>query len=136
MKVQPKNGRYYDLIHVPHGHIPTPMTNLWSSLPIPIKQTRDAQFYFCPECGEPSFFKINYMCNWCEEDYSWNLSEWQEVAWRRYERRRRRKYFKEIFKRIEYLFLPIHVLLGKAWYVQSVRLHYSDVDCVGESKTP
>jgi len=127
-KVRPKDGLYYDLIRVPHGHIPAPMTNLWSALPIPVKDERGCDYYYCPNCGEPSFFKINSWCRTCE---AWDLVD-DEIV-RRYKRRRRRKYFKEIFKRIEYWFLPILILLGKAWYVGSTRLKWS-YDLCGDKR--
>jgi len=121
-KQKAARGLYYDLIRVPHGHIPAPKTNLWSLFPMPVKEYRDYDYYECPECGDPSFFKINYMCQDCEE---WNDDE---SAWRRYKRRQRRKYWKELLKRIEYLILPFLVLTGKAWYVRSVRHHFNDYD--------
>lgn len=123
-RLRPRYGRYYDLIRVPHGHIPAPLTNLWSLLPVPARESRGSGFYFCPVCGGPSFFKIRYACSWCEEDLGFDDSE--DWAWKRYKRKSRRDYFRELFKRIEYLFLPILILLGKAWYVRSTRRHYRD----------
>ena len=121
-KIRPKHARYYDLIHVPHGHIPAPLTNLWSNLPIPIKEKRDWDFYYCPCCGEPSFFKIHFACWQCQDDFeefgAWDLEKRMR---HRYYRKRRRDYFRNVFKRLEYLFLPILILLGKAWYVWSMR---------------
>lgn len=127
MKQRPKYCRYYDLIHVPHGHIPTPKTNLWSHLPLPVKAIRGSRFYYCPCCGQPSFFKIRYACWTCEEDFAYD-ADYEKKCYARYRRRERRRYFKQLFKRIEYLFLPILVLLGKAWYVRSVRRHYCDYE--------
>jgi len=125
MKIRPKYGRYYDLIRVPHGHIPAPLTNLWSKLPIPVKEVRDENYYFCPVCGEPSFFKIRYACWKCQGEFEYDpsLEEW---AWKEYKRKMRKDYFRNFLKRIEYLILPFLVLIGKAWYVRSYRLHPSD----------
>jgi len=134
MKQRAKYGRYYDLIHVPHGHIPTPKMNFWSSLPLPIKALRGEDFYYCPCCGEPSFFKIRYACWQCENDFVYDDRYYEERCYRRYRRRERRRYFKQLLKRIEYLFLPILVLLGKAWYVRSTRRHYCDYDERGNSE--
>ena len=122
-KQRATTGLYYDLIRVPHGHIPAPKTNLWSHFPIPVKEFRDYGFFHCPECGRPSFFSINGMCMDCEEEMSYLQDE---EIWRRGMRRRRRKYFKGLLKRIEYLILPFLVLTGKAWYVHSERYHFSD----------
>jgi hypothetical protein len=124
-KQKAARGLYYDLIRVPHGHIPAPKTNLWSHFPMPVKEFRDYGFFHCPECRRPSFFSINGMCMDCEEEISY-LQE--EGIWRRGMRRRRRKYFKGLLKRIEYVVLPFLVLTGKAWYVHSVRHHFSDYD--------
>lgn len=127
-KQKASQGLYYDLIRVPHGHIPAPKANLWSHFPIPVKELRDWNFYSCPECGDPSFFKINYMCRTCEEMFEYDLGQnaW-DAAQRRAGRRARRKYFKELLKRIEYLILPFLVLMRKAWYVRSVKHHiYND----------
>lgn len=124
---RPKDGKYYDLVKLPHGHIPAPLIRLWSSIPLPVKAIRDEYYYCCPECGEPSFFKINYMCWQCQDFYEYNCG--QKVfnnAWRRHKRRKRRKYFKEILKKIEYLVLPILALVGKAYYVESKRGHFRD----------
>ena len=122
VKIQPKYGRYYDLIRVPHGHIPVPLAKLWSRLPIPVKEIRDENYYSCPVCGEPSFFKIRYACRYCldEFDYDPKLEDW---AWKEYQRRMRRDYFRNFLKRIEYLILPFLILIGKAWYVRSIYLH-------------
>jgi len=125
MKIRPKNCRYYDLIHVPHGHIPAPKANLWSSLPLPVKQERGLM-YHCPVCGEPSFFKIRYMCQGCRMEYEWGDDWIDEYAYKKYRKKQRREYFRNIWKRLEYLFLPVLVLLGKAWYIRSERLHHSD----------
>jgi len=127
MKIKAKDGRYYDLIHVPHGHIPTPLMNLWSHLPLPIKDFRTGSFYRCPECGMGSFFKVNSWCDQCDYEFTYETSYGKYIK-RRYHRRRRRKYFKELLKQVEYWFLPILVVLGKAWYVRSERLHHTDLE--------
>lgn len=126
MKLRPKYARYYDLIRVPHGHIPAPMTNFWSKLPIPVKEFRTGDFYSCPICGGPNFFKINYACWWCQ-----NLDDYQEYAYQRYKQRKRREYFRELWKKLEYIFLPLLILFGKAWYVKSKRLHVKDFSFYG-----
>jgi hypothetical protein len=111
-KLAPINGFYYDLIRLPHGHFPVPKANLWARLPLPIKEFRGEGYYECPSCGMPSFFKIEYACRDCEDcfDYSPETESWRI-------NKRRRKYFRKFYKRIEYLFLPLLVLTGKAWYV-------------------
>lgn len=123
MKAKSKDANYYDLIRVPHGHIPAPLVNFWSKFPIPVKETRGCDFYYCPRCGEPSFFKIEFACWQCQDDIeefgAWKL--YKELQ-RKYQRRKRRKYFRNFWKRLEYLCLPVLVLLGKAWYVKSNRL--------------
>lgn len=124
-KIRAKYGRYYDLIRVPHGHIPAPKINLWSNFPMPIKEYRANDFYECPSCGEPSFFKIEYACYECQGEDTEDADNW---AWKRYKRNKRRNYFRDLKKRLEYLFLPFLVLLGKAWYVRSERLHNSDLE--------
>jgi hypothetical protein len=113
-KLRPIDGYYYDLIRVPHGHIPVPKANLWSHLPLPIKEFRDECYYRCPSCGEPSFFKIQYVCDECFEDLD-DIEQYYYKCFR--VRMERRDYFRSFWKRIEYLLLPILVLTGKAWYV-------------------
>jgi hypothetical protein len=112
-KLRPIDGNYYDLIRVPHGHIPVPKANLWSHLPLPIKEFRDERFYRCPNCGLPSFFKIQYMCDECfeDDDLIKQYSDSRRIQ------AERRDYFRSFWKRIEYLLLPMLVLTGKAWYV-------------------
>jgi len=127
MKMIPKYGRYYDLIRVPHGHIPAPKANLWSGLPIPVKEIRGPDFYACPECGNPSFFKINYVCYECEDNFQYCDPKWEDRAYVRFKRRMRRRYFKDILKRIECWLLPVLVLTGKAWYVVSNRWSQKEV---------
>lgn len=126
-KLRPATGRYYDLVHVPHGHIPAPRIRLWSRLPLPVKEFRSWDFFSCPECGKPSFFKLIYMCRSCEDILEYDVVR---AAWvhgqARVARRARRNYFRAFLKRLEYLMLPVLVLLGKAWYVRSKRQHWSD----------
>ena len=131
MKVRPKYARYYDLIRVPSGHIPAPMIRLWSSLPIPVKQLRTERLYRCPVCGEPSFFKIRYACWECEM-YMEDNPEFQKQVMRDYRKRQRREYFRNMRKKIEMLLLPFLVLIGKAWYVRSPRLHPIDPEYQSE----
>lgn len=132
-KLRAKNGRYYDLIKVPHGHIPTPLVNLWSNFPIPVKERRGWDYYYCRFCGTPSFFKG--ICRQCEYDFEWDMLASY------YQKKKRREYFRKLWKRLEYLYLPLLVLTGKAWYVRSKVLHPHDLvkDCerVGvEENTP
>lgn len=117
-KAKAGKGRYYDLIKVPHGHIPVSRIKLWSKLPIPIKAFRGYGFFKCPECGSPSFFQIVQDCGCC--------GAFMEDGYERLLRRKRRRYFKGILKRIESLILPILVLTGKAYYVRSERRHWAD----------
>lgn len=122
LKLKPKNGAYYDLIHLPHGHIPVPRCNFWSSFPIPLKDYRDENYYRCPECKTPSFYQITDMCWECQTFYDQYYSEIQFLqAQARTQRRQRRRYFKRFLKTIEYWLLPFLVLLGKAWYVKAIR---------------
>lgn len=119
-KLKPKDSRYYDLIRIPHGHIPAPMANFWSSFPIPIKEKRGWDYYYCPMCGSGSFFKVDVACWCCQYDFDYNFLH------RVYEKKRRHDYFRRLWKKLEYLFLPILVLIGKAWYVRSERRHLND----------
>jgi hypothetical protein len=99
---------------------------LWGSLPLPIREKRGQDFYFCPECGEPSFFKIDGWCDECDrimEDCGLTPSR---KFYARVIRRKRRTYFRRFLKQLELLLLPLLVLLGKAWYVRTTRLHARD----------
>ena len=107
-RVAPINGFYYDLIRVPHGHIPAPLVRLWSRLPLPIKEFRKYDYYHCPICGEPSFFKG--VCDDCFFYYPFETDTW-------YKQTARKEYFRQILKRIECIFLPFLAFFGKAWYV-------------------
>jgi len=128
-KVQPKHGNYYDLIKLPHGHIPAPLSNFWSSLPLPVRDVRTYNYYRCPECGTESFFKIERCCRNCE-DFMFDCATSKD--YKKFEvrvrRRQRRRYFKQLLKQVEYWFLPVLVLFGEAWYVKSDRLHWRDID--------
>jgi len=119
VKIRPRDGHYYDLIRVPHGHIPVPLIRLWKDLPIPVKDLRTHDYYHCPVCGKPSFFKINYMCWDCEREFEWGDDWIDEYAYKQYRKKQRREYFRNIWKKLEYLILPFLVLIGKAWYVIS-----------------
>jgi len=106
-------GGYYDLVRVPHGHIPVPLVRgLWRYLPLPVREFRTWEFYECPLCGTPSFFKG--VC-WECQDWDWAAAE------RYYSRRRRREYFRAVWKRVELWLLPLLLLLGRAWYVRARR---------------
>jgi len=115
-----KNALYYDLLVIPHGHIPAPMVRFWSWLPIPVKGLRTYDTFSCPVCGMPSFFKIDYMCRECE---SWNDGEEYYLHWKSREGKRKKRLK---WKAFEYALLPLYILLGKAWYMKSVQYHAID----------
>jgi len=117
-----RKSLYYDLVRVPHGHIPAPMVGFWSWLPLPVKGKRDGRMFFCPVCGMPSFFKVFDQCRWCEDWDDTPHDEWVKE----YERKRRREKWRARWKRLEYVLLPILMLTGKAWYIRSVRYHSVD----------
>lgn len=138
--VKPQGGRYYDLLHLPHGHFPIPMLKRWRGFPILARHVRDEYFYSCSCCGEPSFFQEAPYCREC-----WELhGDPSGSTWltRRENRDKRRTYFKNLWKRLDCLFLPILVLLNRiparilpkrfrryrAWYVVSLRHHEADPD--------
>lgn len=106
-----ENGFYYDLVRVPHGHIPAPMVKFWKKLPIPIGGQRDTKTFHCINCGAPSFFKNPDYCFSCAT-YRWDSHDEDH---KEKEKRRQRK------KDIEYALLPILILLGKAWYLRTTR---------------
>ena len=58
--------------------------------------------------------------------------EFQKQVMRDYLKRQRREYFRNMRKKIEMLLLPFLVLIGKAWYVRSPRLHYTDPEYQAE----
>jgi hypothetical protein len=115
---QPKNANYYDLVRIPHGHIPAPMIKFWSWLPIPIRGQRDEYTFRCGTCGSPSFFKSFH----CETCYDWyeddprSEKKWKEL--------REKENIRAKWKNWEYRLLPLLVLIGKAWYMPSERLTY------------
>ena len=113
-----KNALYYDLVRVPHGHIPAPMVKFWGWFPLPIKDKRTYNTFICPNCGSPSFFKVWDSCNWCqyydEEFYDRTYINQKREKWRRR------------WKDLEYALLPLLVLLGKAWYMRSERYNIRD----------
>jgi len=113
---QPKNANYYDLVKIPHGHIPAPMIKFWGWLPIPEGPQRTYNTFHCPTCGSPSFFKTGLSCPDCE----WNQED-NEQTWKKYIKREngRRKW-----KRFEHAILPLLVLTGQAKYMVSERLTY------------
>jgi ribosomal protein L37E len=120
MKYTASKGRYYDLILVPHGHIPVSKIKVWRSFPLLCKEQRTESYFHCPTCGGPSFFKIKGSCEEC--------SFWgnKEVSWKQVRSKERQDYFRRLCKDIEALALPLLAFFGKAWYVRSERLHYSD----------
>ena len=119
-----EKGRYYDLIRIPHGHIPAPKIKFWKWLPIPIKGERSYDTFSCPICGRGSFFKIYDQCRVCE----WEIDDYE--TWRsieeRYRKRLRREKGRKRWKNLECALLPILILIGKAWYMRSDRYHFSD----------
>jgi len=114
---QAKNAKYYDLVRIPHGHIPAPMIKFWGWLPIPIKGKRDWNTFCCPVCGQGSFYKIDYMCRECEQWYDDDEAQYQY-----YLKRMKKQKHRKLLKKIEHGLLPILVLFGKVWYMPSVRL--------------
>lgn len=78
---------YYDLIELPSGrHIPVPIARELvgdkeiSKIPLS-RKIRDEEFFECPQCGEPSFFKV-YQCDYCgyeDEEPEW-VSKAKELA--------------------------------------------------------
>jgi predicted RNA-binding Zn-ribbon protein involved in translation (DUF1610 family) len=123
-KIRPGQGLYYDLIQVPHGHVPVGKVFLWKRFPLLVREFRDNSYFKCPECGAPSFFKVNYQCPICDDGRD------DEHGWLRpkFRRRERRDYFRKFLKDLEVLVLPVLALMGKAWYVRSERRHWRDGD--------
>ena len=116
---------YYDLIKIPHGHIPAPMVEFWKWLPIPVVGKRTSKTFYCPNCGCSSFFKANYSCESCREYYE--DTEESYKRWnKRYEQRRKREKKRARWKNIEYAILPLLILTGKAGYLRSIRYHARD----------
>ena len=109
---------YYDLLKVPHGHIPAPMVKFWSWLPVPVRGKRTPRTFMCPRCGMPSFFKVQFSCSWC--------ADFQDMPNYDYKRVRRREKWRARWKQLEYVLLPFLVLFGKAWYMRSTRYHAVD----------
>jgi len=115
---QAKNANYYDLVSIPHGHIPAPMIKFWDWLPIPIKGQRDYSTFHCQICGSPSFFKQGHGCHDCGGSYIRMDDEKEWVKHQGKEKTRKK------WKRFEHAILPLLVLFGKASYMPSVRLTY------------
>ena len=99
-----EKGRYYDLIRIPR------------------KRTWDT--FHCPVCGLPSFFKVFDQCRVCE----WEIDDYE--TWRaieqRYQKRIKREKWRRRWKTLECALLPLLILFGKAWYLRSDRIHWSD----------
>ena len=123
--LRPGQGLYYDLVRVPHGHVPVGKVWLWSRFPLIVKEFRGNTYFKCPECGLPSFFKSDICCRNCAANgkSSWFVGE---NILRRWQNRDRRDYFRKFLKDLEVLVLPVLALMGKAWYVRSERRHCSD----------
>jgi ribosomal protein L37E len=111
---------YYDLVRIPHGHVPAPKVRFWRWLPLPIGGYRTEWTFGCPVCGRESFFKIDYMCRECDYD---GYNPYSREYW---ERKSRREKWRKRWKTFEYVFLPLLVLVGKAYYLRSTRIHVSD----------
>lgn len=99
----PYFSAYYDLILIPSGHIPAPLVNVWQHCRIPVAGQRDEETFTCPWCHTKSY-------------YSGPCSEWCK-------RQLPKSYFlnkklSNMRKRIEILFLPILVRIGKAHYIE------------------
>ena len=124
-KIRPRQGLYYDLVRVPHGHIPVSKIFLWKRFPLLVREIRGDKYFSCPECGMPSFFKVDVCCRGCAAR---GLNRWSvgENILRRWENRSRRDYFRRLLKDLEVLVLPVLALSGSAWYVRSDRRHCSD----------
>lgn len=128
--LRPRQGLYYDLVRVPHGHVPTSKVWLWRRFPLLVKEFRGDTYFKCPECGAGSFFKASGRCQSC----GWKIAGLSPKAWAKAEtnriyrllKRERRDYFRRFLKDLEVLFLPVLALTGNAWYVRSERTHYSD----------
>ena len=115
---QPKNSNYYDLVRIPHGHIPAPRIRFWAWLPIPIKGMRTWNTFYCPTCGSPSFFKARGYCDSCGPDFDDNEQMWKSL--------KKKEAVRNRWKRFEEIILPLLILLGKAWYMPSERLTYAE----------
>jgi len=113
---QTKNANYYDLVKIPHGHIPAPMIKFWGWLPIPIKGNRDYDTFHCPTCGCSSFYKTGITCRYCDFRDDDN-----EQVWKKHQKREKNR---KKWKRFEHAILPLLILFGKAWYMPSVKLTY------------
>lgn len=123
--ISSEKGRYYDLIRIPHGHIPAPKVKFWGGLPIPIKGERTQDTFSCPSCGRSSFFKVFHQCRVCEweQEDDWETWKYNEG---RYQKRLKREKWRKRWKKLEYALLPFLILIGKAWYIRSARTHYLD----------
>ena len=119
---------YYDLVKIPHGHVPAPRVKLWSWLPLPVKGYRTEWTFSCPVCGRDSFFKVFYRCRECE----WDNYEESEESWKR---RSRREKWRNRWKKLEYAMLPLLVLFGKAGYLRTTRIHARDLSIYGGKLT-
>ena len=123
----PIKGKYYDLVRTPHGHTPVSKVRFWKVFPIPIREVRSYNYYHCPLCGRPSFFKINGACQYC---WGYAYECYDHESFGRFEQRNRkierRNYFRRLWKTFENLLLPILILTHRAWYVKSDRLHWSE----------
>ena len=123
--LRPGQGLYYDLVRVPHGHVPVGKVFLWKRFPLLVGEIRSNNYFKCPSCGALSFFKSDICCRDCAANgkYSWIVGE---NILRRWQNRDRRDYFRKFLKTLEVLVLPVLALLGRAWYVRSDRRHWKD----------
>ena len=118
-----KDNRYYDLIQTPHGHTPAPLIpKIFYNLLIPAGKERDNNFYSCPECGRPSFFKIKKWCGICDDQfYCGENEELYDEYYRRWQKRQSEDRRRLKFKKIEIYLLPILIIMGLARYNRSER---------------
>lgn len=125
-------GLYYDLIRVPHGHVPVGKVWLWRRFPLLVKEFRGESYFKCAECGAKSFFKESPgRCQNCNSRLYFGFSpnvrdKARNILFAKSMRLARRDYFRRFLKDLEVLTLPVLALAGKAWYIRSERTHYRD----------
>lgn len=99
LKIPSCVGGYFDLIRVPHGHIPVGKVFwLWRKKKIQVREIRGYDYFSCPVCSTPNFYRACSYHNY----YRTGL-------------------YRAFMKKVENLFLPLLILFGKAWFVASNR---------------